>query len=111
MIPTMRGLALACHPGPSLAVTAFAGALGVSAGLSAPRTLLLVCAVLSGQLSIGWLNDYRDRDLDSVARRPDKPLTSGAIGAGAVRTAMAVEQLAPKRAFSPSIRAAGTSRR
>ncbi|MCY1519643.1 hypothetical protein D9M68_544000 [compost metagenome] len=28
-----------------------------------------------------------------------------------VRTAIAVEQLSPKRAFSPSIRAAGTSRR
>lgn len=90
MIRTVRGLALACHPGPSLAVTAFAGALGWSAGLSAGRAGLLVAAVLTGQLSIGWLNDYVDRALDAAAERPDKPLGTGAVRAGQVRAAMGV---------------------
>jgi 4-hydroxybenzoate polyprenyltransferase len=74
---TLTGLARACHPLPSAAVTAFAAALGLSAGLSGARTILLGAAVLTGQLSIGWLNDYRDRELDRTARRPDKPLATG----------------------------------
>ena len=36
-----------------------------------------LAAVLSGQLSIGWLNDYVDRDIDRAAGRADKPLGPG----------------------------------
>jgi 4-hydroxybenzoate polyprenyltransferase len=90
MIRTVRGLELACHPGPSAAVTAFATALAVSAGLGAGRVVLVAVAFLTGQLSIGWLNDYIDRDLDARAQRADKPLTSGAVTPRAVRTAIVV---------------------
>lgn len=34
-------------------------------------------AVLSGQLSIGWTNDYLDRHRDRRAARADKPLATG----------------------------------
>ncbi|NEB71712.1 hypothetical protein G3I39_32290, partial [Streptomyces fulvissimus] len=51
------GLALACHPGPVVAVTALACALAVGAGLSPARLALAGVAVLTGQLSVGWCND------------------------------------------------------
>jgi 4-hydroxybenzoate polyprenyltransferase len=73
---------------PSLAVTAFGTALGASAGLALGRLLVLAAALLSGQLSVGWLNDYVDRHLDREAARADKPLARGSISDGAVRAAM-----------------------
>jgi 4-hydroxybenzoate polyprenyltransferase len=90
MTRAVRGLALACHPGPSLAVTAFATALAASAGLGPARTVLLALAFLTGQLSIGWLNDYVDRDVDATARRTDKPLAAGSIAPAQVRSALVV---------------------
>jgi heme o synthase len=86
---TVPGLARACHPLPSAAVTAFAAALGVAAGLSAARTVVLAIAVLTGQLSIGWLNDYHDRELDRTAQRSDKPLASGEVADRPVAVASA----------------------
>jgi hypothetical protein len=74
MRATARGLAGACHPMPPLAVTAFGTALAASAGLSFWRVIVLAAALLSGQLSVGWLNDYVDRHVDRAAERPDKPL-------------------------------------
>jgi 4-hydroxybenzoate polyprenyltransferase len=86
---TIRGLSLACHPLPSAAVTAFAVAFGLAAGLSAGRLALLGTAVLSGQVSIGWLNDLVDREIDRRAERSDKPLATALVTEGAVRTAVA----------------------
>jgi 4-hydroxybenzoate polyprenyltransferase len=75
---------------PSLAVTAFATALAASAGLAAGRVVLVALAVLSGQLSVGWLNDYVDRDLDRTAARADKPLATGSVSDAQVRLAFVV---------------------
>ncbi|CAM5236593.1 membrane protein [Streptomyces badius] len=47
------GLALACHPGPALAVTALTCALALGSGLGGPRSALVTAAVLTGQLSGG----------------------------------------------------------
>jgi 4-hydroxybenzoate polyprenyltransferase len=41
-------------------------------------------AVLAGQLSVGWSNDYLDRDRDRHAGRTDKPIVVGAVSARAV---------------------------
>jgi 4-hydroxybenzoate polyprenyltransferase len=90
MRATARGLAGACHPMPSLAVTAFGTALAASAGLSFWRVIVLAAALLSGQLSVGWLNDYVDRHVDRAAERPDKPLARGAVRDGQVRAALVV---------------------
>src|SRR5437588_11175031 len=74
------------HPEPVFAVTAANGVLAVSAGRGW-TTVWVVTAVLAGQLFVGWTNDYRDRDLDPRAGRPDKPITSGAVPAHLVRHA------------------------
>ena len=75
-------------------MTAFAAATGASAGLSAGRTTLLAAAILAGQLSIGWANDYVDAGRDRAVGRPDKPLARRALPDGAVGTSAGAALLA-----------------
>ncbi|MEU8626332.1 UbiA family prenyltransferase [Streptomyces sp. NPDC048669] len=80
-------LARSCHPGPVVAVSALAGALGVGVGLDGVRCALLVAAVLSGQLSVGWCNDAFDARRDAAAGRHGKPVADGSVSRQAVWTA------------------------
>lgn len=84
------GVALACHPGPALAVTALACALALGSGLGGPRSALVTAAVLTGQLSVGWCNDAYDARRDADAGRRGKPAADGTVGARAVWAAAAV---------------------
>ncbi|MEP7055141.1 MAG: UbiA family prenyltransferase [Actinomycetota bacterium] len=86
---TLAGLAGSCHPEPVVAVTAITTALAVAAGLGV-RSLVVLAAILAGQLSIGWGNDYLDRDRDRVALRTDKPLANAAVSSLLVRRASAI---------------------
>ncbi|MBI4899656.1 MAG: UbiA family prenyltransferase [Actinobacteria bacterium] len=86
----IRGLALACHPGPTLAVTTLTGLLAASAGHSLLRGALVTLAVLAGQLSIGWSNDIIDASRDRATGRTDKPLARGDLSEGGVWTATGV---------------------
>ncbi|MER7699859.1 UbiA family prenyltransferase [Streptomyces sp. NPDC096095] len=85
----IAGLALACHPGPALAVTALACALALGSGLGGIRSALVTGAVLTGQLSVGWCNDAYDARRDALAARRDKPAADGTVGPGAVWAAAA----------------------
>jgi len=76
---TVRGLILACHPGPTLVVTLIAVLLSVSLDHSLLRTTLIGIAVLLGQLSIGWSNDWLDAQRDAHAYRLDKPTVAGVV--------------------------------
>ena len=76
---TARALALACHPLPTVAVTAISAGLAALAGLGFGRGLLVVTAILAGQLSIGWSNDSIDAARDRATERSDKPVASGAV--------------------------------
>jgi len=80
-----RTLALlgASHPEPAATVTLAAGVLALGAGRGL-GTLLVLAAVGSGQLAVGWSNDYLDRNLDRAAGRPDKPISAGRVSARAV---------------------------
>jgi len=80
----------AAHPVPALAVTVLSGLLAVAVDLPPERTVLVVAAVLTGQLSIGWSNDLLDRERDRAVGRTDKPLATGALPAGVTRIAVAV---------------------
>ena len=77
-------LARSCHPEPTLAVTSFVTLLALRWGRG-PGTVWVTLAVLCGQLSVGWANDYLDRDLD--AGREDKPLARGELAPAVVRRA------------------------
>ncbi|GAB3608098.1 UbiA family prenyltransferase [Humibacter ginsengiterrae] len=82
-----RGLALACHPGPALVVTVIAAVLGASVGYPAARVALLAAAILAGQLSVGWSNDWIDAERDRSVARDDKPIAVGLVSRGTVGAA------------------------
>ncbi len=84
---TARGLVVAAHPGPALAVTVLAGLLSAAQGLDADTAVLVVAAVLAGQLSVGWSNDLLDVGRDRRAGRADKPLATGEASLSVVRAA------------------------
>ena len=104
----LRGLVLACHPLPTLAVTGFTTAFAAAAGLPPGRVVLVAVAVLLGQLSIGWCNDWVDAPRDLVAGRRDKPAATGLVPprllAGAAVAALAACAAA---SLALGVRAAG----
>ena len=79
LLRLIRALALSCHPIPSLAVTAIGAGLAALAGVPIGRGALVTGAVFTGQLSIGWSNDYLDAERDLAVRRTDKPVATGAL--------------------------------
>jgi 4-hydroxybenzoate polyprenyltransferase len=93
-VDTARGLVRACHPEPTAAVTAVSAALAAAVGRGFAGTVAGTAAVLAGQLSIGWMNDYLDRDRDVRTARPDKPVAVGTLDPVVVRTAMVVAAVA-----------------
>ncbi|MEV0753093.1 UbiA family prenyltransferase [Streptosporangium sp. NPDC050280] len=79
LLRAVQGLSLACHPGPTVAVTVLVTALAVASGRDAAGCVLVAAAVLTGQLSIGWCNDAVDAARDAAAHRTGKPVASGAV--------------------------------
>ncbi|NIK60839.1 UbiA family prenyltransferase [Kribbella shirazensis] len=76
---TVKGLALACHPGPTVAVTALVTAVAWSAGRAPSGCLLVAATILTGHLSIGWSNDAIDAARDTIVNRQDKPVVRGLV--------------------------------
>jgi 4-hydroxybenzoate polyprenyltransferase len=87
LAPTLRALVLATHLGPAVAVTLVATLLGIAAGLPAGRAGLVCAAVLAGQASIGWSNDWLDADRDRAVARADKPVVQGGVRPAELRAA------------------------
>ncbi|GHH85626.1 membrane protein [Streptomyces sulfonofaciens] len=77
VVSPARALLRACHPEPTLAVTALITLLAAASGHGPAGCLLLASAVLTGQLSVGWCNDRADLARDTAAKRRDKPLVTG----------------------------------
>jgi len=89
-LATVRALALATHLGPAVAVTVVATLLAVAADVPAERSVLVCAAVLAGQASIGWSNDWLDADRDRAVARTDKPVVQGAVAPATLRSAALV---------------------
>ncbi len=81
------GLLRATHLGPTVAVTTVATVLALAAGVGPARTVLVGVAVLAGQASIGWSNDWLDADRDRAVARADKPVVQGAVDPHLLRSA------------------------
>jgi 4-hydroxybenzoate polyprenyltransferase len=79
MPAALRGLARASHPGPALVVTAVAAVLAASVSYPPGRLVLLTAAILAGQLSVGWSNDWIDAARDRAVARADKPVALGLV--------------------------------
>jgi 4-hydroxybenzoate polyprenyltransferase len=90
VLRTGRGLALACHPGPTVAVTALVTAVAWSAGRSPGGCLLVAATILTGHLSIGWSNDAIDAARDTIVNRQDKPVVRGLVSRRALWIGAAV---------------------
>ncbi|MFM9123663.1 MAG: UbiA family prenyltransferase [Actinomycetota bacterium] len=95
----LRGLARACHPAPTLAVTALVCAFGAILGWRGGGLALVGLAVLTGQLSVGWVNDAHDARLDRAQARTAKPVVAGLIAPRALWAA-ALAALAASAALS-----------
>jgi 4-hydroxybenzoate polyprenyltransferase len=78
-------LARACHLGPTLAVTALVTTVAVGAGAGGRVSALIGAAVLAGQLSVGWSNDWIDAERDLAVSRRDKPIVAGSVTTRVVR--------------------------
>jgi len=76
----LGALVRACHPGPTLLITAVMVALSAKAGVRLPELAVVTVAALAGQLSVGWSNDALDAGRDAAAGRTDKPVAAGVIG-------------------------------
>ena len=85
--PRTADLALASHPAPTVAVTVFAVAMAAGAGAPLGTTVLVGAAVLAGQLSVGWSNDWIDAGRDAAVGRADKPVGAGRVPVSTVRAA------------------------
>ncbi|WP_231373543.1 UbiA family prenyltransferase [Nocardia sp. 348MFTsu5.1] len=68
---------MAGHTIPAAAVTLLTAAVGVAEDLEIGSIAILMVAVFSGQLVVGWTNDLIDRERDRQVGRTDKPLASG----------------------------------
>lgn len=90
----LLGLVRACHPGPTLAVTALVTALAAGSGRDLAGCLLVAAAVLAGQLSVGWSNDAVDAGRDRAVGRTDKPAVSGLVPVRALWVAAGVALVA-----------------
>lgn len=86
---TIVPLVRASHFQPTFAVTAITTALAIQVGRGLGAWWVLL-AVLTGQLSVGWSNDYFDRHRDSQSRRIDKPIVAGQVSASLVGTCAVV---------------------
>jgi 4-hydroxybenzoate polyprenyltransferase len=89
-VTAAAALARATHLEPALAVSTVAVLLAVAAGVGPGRTALVGAAVLAGQASIGWCNDWLDADRDLAVGRQDKPVVQGVVTPAALRTATLV---------------------
>lgn len=94
VVAVTRVLAIACHPAPTLGVTAMTALLAGAAGHGWGSGTLVTAAVFTGQLSIGWSNDAYDAERDRMASRQDKPLVRAPWAEATVRHATAVALVA-----------------
>ena len=77
-------LLLACHPLPVLAMTIAMTIAAALSGRSGTECVLVAATILSGQLTVGWINDVIDADRDRQTGRQDKPVAMGWIEPGTV---------------------------
>ena len=85
----LRGLLQACHFGPSLLVTTVSFLIAQALWWEGPAYVIAI-GVLLGQLIVGWTNDLHDYEDDLKHNRIVKPLVSGLITPGQLRTAIFV---------------------
>jgi 4-hydroxybenzoate polyprenyltransferase len=69
----------ATHPVPAASVTALVSVLVAARGAGTTTAAWVLASTAAGQASVGWSNDYLDREEDVRARRRDKPVVAGSV--------------------------------
>lgn len=82
-------LVLASHPLPTAGMTVGLTLAAALTGRTGVECVLVAATVLSGQLTVGWLNDVIDSHRDAVVGRRDKPVAVGMVDPGTVMFALA----------------------
>ena len=90
MLKATAALLKASHFPQTIAMTIFLGVSACLTGVVGSRLLLFIAAVLCGQLSVGWLNDLVDHELDRQVNRNKKPLVAKDLSPSALRIAIAI---------------------
>ncbi len=90
----VAGLLAAAHFGPTVAVTLITALLAIAGDLTTGTVVIVVAAVFTGQLTIGWANDLIDADRDRSVGRADKPIASGLVPLGLAQGALATAAVA-----------------
>lgn len=75
-------------------MTACVTTLAAAAGRSAAGLVAVATAVLAGQLTTGWTNDWRDAERDAAVGRTDKPVATGEVSRRAAGIAAVVAGVA-----------------
>jgi 4-hydroxybenzoate polyprenyltransferase len=78
-------MVLATHLPQTLAMVAVATIGSYVLGSSGGQILLVALAVLCGQVSVGWSNDYIDAKVDKQLNRPDKPVVRDQLDPNSLR--------------------------
>jgi 4-hydroxybenzoate polyprenyltransferase len=84
MTRVLSGMVRATHTLPALAVTGLVTAVTAARGARGATLVLVLLSTAAGQASVGWSNDYLDRERDRAADRTDKPIVAGEVSERAV---------------------------
>lgn len=84
---TTGALVVAAHAAPTAVVTALGGVLAWGVGAAPGTAWRVALAVLLGQLSVGWSNDWLDAARDRRSGRTDKPVVRGHLAPTTLRAA------------------------
>jgi 4-hydroxybenzoate polyprenyltransferase len=89
----VRALLRASHFPQTVAMILFLTAAAVITSAQGPNLALFIAAVLCGQLSVGWLNDFVDASLDGSVARSEKPLVAGTLQRSALKIPIAIAMI------------------
>lgn len=87
---TALALLRASHFPQTLAMTVFLAIAAALTSVQGWQLAFFVAAVLSGQLSVGWVNDFVDAKLDQSVSRSEKPVVAGALSQSSLKVPIAI---------------------
>lgn len=90
MLKNTVALLKASHFPQTLAMTVALGLCAWATGVRDINLMIFVAAVLTGQLSVGWVNDLVDASLDSSVARSEKPVVAGALSRSTLKRSIAI---------------------
>ena len=80
----------ASHFPQTLAMTVALGVCAWVMGVRDQNLVVFVAAVLFGQFSVGWVNDFIDARLDRTVGRSEKPIVAGTLETSSLKVPIAI---------------------